>query len=451
MSTRSRLIGFLLTAFAGAGAARAQLAGNGTILPGVQGLRLQSVSVFGGYFTGGSPFAGQLPVTGALPREDMFGGSLAIAWSTERERSSLSVLYMPSIIGSTQMSSLNSVNHRLLVRASKTWNKWSLSLMAGGMTTVVQQQLFGTTPAGAITASGSSFDEFAAAALAGKSNAEIAALLTGAQLSAPPESSIFYGRRILTTRASAALSWAHSTRTSLSIEVSGLRNQHLNDSVIAGSTSSNPFLVPRTTEANVMISWNYSLTPRTNLSVDGGMSRIFSPLQAGYTTRTTVSIGRTMSRRWFLKGDAGVGVITYLRDQVVLPRRVQEVYGGNVGFKAAAHAFMGGYTRSAGDSYGLGSAATSGVVGAWTWRRPGASWESTVDAAYEQLSNTVYPKVKTWRAAVGISRMIGAHFAVSGNYGYYNVPRHLFAGVTGDHLGQQGVMLSLTWTPGFRP
>src|SRR6476620_5523660 len=80
---------------------------------GRQGLQVESVSVFGGYFTGGSPFGGTLPITGALGKEDLFGASAAFAWTRQNDKGGVSIQYSPSIIGSTQVSSLNSVNHRL--------------------------------------------------------------------------------------------------------------------------------------------------------------------------------------------------------------------------------------------------------------------------------------------------------------------------------------------------
>src|SRR3712207_8536020 len=57
----------------------------------------------------------------------------------------------------------------------------------------------------------------------------------------------------------------------------------------------------------------YTSLFRSTLGVNVSSNRTVSQLQDGYANQASVSLGHTISRRWFVQGSVGVGWIQYSR------------------------------------------------------------------------------------------------------------------------------------------
>lgn len=421
-------------------------------LPGVH---LEGVSVYSGYYSSGAPTGFEVPVSNAfLPGASAMAGVAAtFGGSSSGEKSTSTWSYSPSYFnlfyGNNQFSNNGSLNHRLSVNATrKLWGKWTLSASVNGYLANLEQMFFNPSVFSSVASLPTNFDDLAAAMLAGKfTDAQLASLLTGAPLQASAQQGYLYGNRIFNAAATVGLSWAPSERTSVSMVAMGSRMQSVNGvGTIGGSSGgSGQTLLPQMTTAGVSVAWSYSLSPRTQIGVTASVNRIFSRIQQGYTSNGNFTIGRTMSRRWFVQGTGGVGKLNYSQQTYAAPAAVQYLYGGSLGFKTTTQTFLVSYNRTLGDVYGLGSGSTSSAMGAWNWRRPGSSWSLMADAGYQELNNLTFQNTRSWLGGAGIARSLGQHLFVSAQYMYFQLPANLKT--VGVESSENGVSVGMTWSP----
>jgi hypothetical protein len=429
------------------------IASNFNPLASNSAIRLEGVSVYGGASTGGAPLGFDTPAPlPFLGSSVVVGAAASFGGSRSGEKTSLTWSYSPSYFTNVY-SRGNSSNHGTLNhRAGVSWgrklgNKWNLTASGSGVITNLEQLYFNTGPVSAALAIPTTFQDLATGVLTGKfTDPQLATLLTGTPLQASSEQGYLYGNRLLSATANVAISWSPSTRHSVSLSMGGSRTQHLSDnrSEDAGTPPSNRFL-QETTTASVGISWSYSLSPRTQVGVGVTSSRTFSPLQQGSASNTSFSVGRILTSRWFVQGSGGVGVLAYSHNTYGTPKTVSTVFGGGLGFKTAAHTFLGSYNRSIGDVYGLGSSYTSGATGSWNWRIPGSGWSLSANIGYQKMSNSAFTNTRSWRTGAGVARSLGSHLFLGAQYSHSQLPADLYVG--GAENSQTGLSFSLTWSP----
>jgi hypothetical protein len=420
----------------------------------VRGVQLTGVSVYSGYFSAGAPTGFAAPVQSPFLRGPSAMGGAAATFGGARtgEISSFAWSYSPSYFNlfyaDHEIDNHGSLNHRMDVSWRRRLGaKWSLSTSLNGFIANLEQLYFNPSALSDVAAIPTTFDDLAAAMLAGKfTDAQLASLLTGAPLPSTAEQGYLYGTRILSAGANVGLSWAHSERTSVSVTLSGNRVQHLNGVGTSGDSPGGGVHLPQMTSATATVGWSYSLSPRTQFGANASSTRTFSSLQQGYATHAGVSVGRTMSTRWYVQGRAGIGKFLYSHQLYAAPKAVQYTYGGSLGFKTYTQTFLAAYDRSLGDTYGLGSGTTSSLRGAWAWSRPGASWGVSAYVGFQELHNPSFQNTRSWRAGAGCGRRLRAHFSVAANYVYAQIPVDLRT--AGSDLTQNGVSVSLTWSPG---
>lgn len=418
--------------------------------------RLEGVSLYSGYYSSGSPSGFEVPMQSPfLPGPSASAGITAtFGGQKQGDKSTFSWSYSPSYFNTfysnNQFSSYGSLNHRLGINWSrKLGAKWSLSSSVNGMIANLQQLYFNPSLLSTVAAFPASFDDLAAGMLTGKfTDAQFASLLTGAPLQSSPEQGYFYGNRVANGSANMSLSWAHSERTSLSFNVTGTRMQNISNSESGQQSGNSGLVLPQNTSVSASVAWSYSLSPRTQISIQGAGSRIFSRLQQGYETHTNLSLGHTISRRWFAQGEAGLGKQIYKQQIYQAPSAIQYLYGGSLGFKTYTQTFLVSYNRSLGDTYGLGSSTTSVASAAWTWRRPGATWSLTANGGYQELNNATFLNTRGWHAGAGITKRIGVHTTVGVQYIYVELPVNI--SLNGNESSQNGVSVSANWAPAQR-
>jgi hypothetical protein len=415
------------------------------------GPHLYGVSVYTGYYLSGAPFgldSAQTTQNASSSPTVVMGASATLGWAKTTGQSTASINYGISYTGSPLNSQYNGFGHR----ASLNWNrklngKWTLSVSASGMLSTFQQLFFSQSGLSALAASPATFQDLSSGALTGTySNAQVASLLTGAQVSASPEQSYLYGNRIFGVTASAALSWAPTERTSLGVTVSGSRTQNEQGNAVspASPTSANP-LAPAPTTSSVQLSWSYSLSPRTHVSVQASSTEIWSKLDQGYTSVGSLSLSRTLTERWFTQLQGGAGVLTYKQLAFPQPKSLQYTAAASLGYKTTSNTFLVSYNRSIGDTYGLGAATTSAANGAWNWRRPGSTWSVFSSFGYQELGGSTFSNTRSWRGSGGLAKGLGPHVFVNVQYSYSQLPSNL--AVSGANLNQNGVVVSASWSP----
>lgn len=415
------------------------------------GIHLYGVSVYGGYFSAGTPVGLDIPGASYSPASSTLSGTAVtgvgatFGWTKVTERTTLAATYSPTYFGSVQNSEYNQLNHQFSFTGTKKRGKWTLDVEAAGIVSNLEQLFFAPTALSSVATVPTTFDDLASAVLTGKmTDPQLASILTGAPLRSSPEQAFFYGNRVLTANLQTGLSWAATERSSFEVSFSGTRFQHIQRSQTSDPTTA-AFLLPQTTAFNATVGWSYSMSPRTQFGVNLSSTRTFSRLQTGYANMSTLSLGRTMSRRWFVQVRAGAGKMVYTQHTFSASQSTQAVGGGSLGFKTRAHTFLASYDRSVGDIYGLGSSTTSGATGAWNWHAPGSGWAASASFGYQVLNGSSFQNTESWHGGASMGRSLGPHMFASVQYVYTKFPSNIQ--LAGGNFEESGVLVALTWSP----
>ena len=410
------------------------------------GLQLYSITGFGGWESIVNPQGGLYQANANLKGDETYGGSLSAGWSRRNKKFTLAIQYSASYLAQVRYSNLSALNHFLMLSASRRLGpKWSLGFAGSSAISTYDQMLFDPTIFSSLAAFSGTFDDLAAAVLAGKyNNDQLASLLTGAQVIESPSRSLLLGSRLFTASASTSLGYTPSQRLSFSFSSSASQSQHLNDHGESGIPQS-VYLTPRAREITATIGLSYALTPRTQVGVTATSSRGFSEIQQAYTTSGMASIGRTIGRRWFAQVHAGSGFVTSLRSQYQATLGTMPIYGMSLGLKTRAYSFLVSGDRSLGQTYGVGAADTITTNAAWQWWRPGRNWGLSSNYMGQRSRGGVFGRVDGWRAAAGITRRVGRRAVLETAYTYASYSTTSI--LSPFDSTQHAVRVSVMWTP----
>jgi hypothetical protein len=306
------------------------------------------------------------------------------------------------------------------------------------------QAIFGSTTLSRVAGTPATFDELAAGMVSGKSpNDQLTSVLTGAPLLESPAGLILYGSRSFSSSAQTGINYAYSSRLSFHVNVGAARSQALKDDA-SGVLQQNPLLA-HTTSGTGSIGVSYSISPRTQLSTDWSSTRTVSSIEDVFVHSANVSVGHTMSERWFVQAQGGGGGLVVARNLYRAPNGKQFQLGGGLGYRSREHTFLASASRSISDAYGFGANSSVGVTGAWSWKRPGASWSTTASVGEQWLLGAAVNNIRNWRASFGLERRFGPHLSMVTEYAYLSNAGVLY----GIPLpsGQQSVRVSLAWHP----
>lgn len=390
------------------------------ISPVPGGFRLQNVSMFAGYDS--------LGMEGLLTSEynpsgiTTVGISATLGFSRSGERTDFSIIYTPSYTRFIGNLGADTSTHALSMNWRRSLSpKWSYNVSLVGNLTMLNESL--VSSAAPAENQGSPTQ----AAPAGDSTV----------------STLFYGQRFLTAVIQNSLSYAYSPRLNFRFGVSGSRMQSLPKSgAFQGSQYGS--LLSRTNTGSASMGLAYSLSPRTQVGIDAGSSRMFSSIQDSYVTSLNVSLAHSTGLHWFTQIHGGTGFISPV-GQTYQVRGLQYQAGASVGYKTYAHSFTVSADRSASDSYGLGATATLSTNASWTWNRPGRSWWLTSTFERQVLIATAFGSIDTWHVSTGFGRLLGRRMAT--------VIQYVYGSYTGagagplSQMSQQVVRLSFSWTP----
>ncbi len=412
-----------------------------------QGFQLLNLSGYGVYYSSSLPATGYQLGAGQLLSDVGAGGSARLGWMSFGDRSSFSLVYTPSFTGRFRYSEWNALNHAVALKAiTHPAPRWTLAFAANGDYSSLDQFLFAPTGYSAAVAAPGQFSDLASALLAGRfSSPQLASVFTGAPTAQSPLRSLLYGQRMFTVGGQLSASYAHSPRLSFTFTADGTRNQHVQGNRLI--SAGNDYLLADTTSASGSATFNYSVSPVTQL---GGMvtaTRIDSSFYEGYTDKSVLTVGRTVAGRWLLQARGGVGVSKPLRFYTPgkLSTAAAPVAGASIGFRAFAHTFLASFDRTVSDSYGIGASTSVNANGTWRWSRPGNSWWMEAGGGWEQLQGSGVYNTSAWRTSVGLGRAVGSHTALLTQYVYLNY----YGQINGlsVNAGQSAVRVSVIWTP----
>jgi hypothetical protein len=412
------------------------------------GFQLYDVTGYAGWESILSPRGGgfYLPSAIGLKGDETLGGGATAGWSRHGKKGNVSLVYSAMYQAQIRYSNLSALNQFLTLNASRQLNaKWTLGFSAAGGVSTYDQMLFTPTIFSNVLAVPGTFDDLAAAVLAGKyTNDQLASLLTGAPVIESPARTLFFGDRVFTSAAATSLSYAHSQRLSISFSASANRAEHLQNGEQPGAPQY-LYLLPQAIEGSSTVAINYSLTPRTQVGVNVSASRGFSRVQDAYTTYGSAFLGRTMGRHWFAQVHAGGGFITQIRSRYTSSNGATPVFGGSLGFKTFANTIMVSGDRTLSQSYGVGAADTTAVNAAWQWWRPGRRWGTNASYLKMHFTGGPFGTVDGWRSSFGVNRRIGEHLMLETAYSYGSYSSD--SPPSPYQSSQNAVRLSMTWMP----
>jgi hypothetical protein len=367
-------------------------------------------------------------------------------WNYAGERSHLGLTYAPNYTTYVRNRDYNTWNHELNFTADRQLTqKWSIGTGANGMYSNMDQILFTPSTLATVTALPAQFEDFANTLLQRPMTVEqVASAISGASVVDTPSRVLFFGNRVFSSGGNVALSYAHSSRTTISGAVSALHMQPVSTDERGFLDDRTTPLLANTTSGNASLSVSHGLSPRTQIGVSAGGDRTISSVQDAYRTSVTAFVGRRMGMHWFAQVHGGTGTIIAVRESTALPRGLQYLSGGSLGFATRSHTFLGSVSRNFGDQFGIGAGSTLDTAGSWHWTPAWRTWVVFAGASTQRLQGVERRTINTWQANAGVTKAWNRHLSATVEYAYltYDARSELFR-----RIGQNVVRGSITWTP----
>jgi hypothetical protein len=414
----------------------------------VGGVHLYGLSVYTGYSSSAYPLNGpaQLPPgTGLLGDDFTYGATATMGWQRHRDRTSLTMMYTGSYGGMARHSNLNAFGHSASLGMSRALSgKWTVTVNGAAQDATMAQYLFQPMELSLVAQMPATFDDLAAAFSIGQfSNAQIAAMLTGAPVLVSPARSLLLGNRILSYSGQAGLNYAYSSRLSFHVSSFSAGGQNRRNGQ-EGIPQEN-YVMPRSMGVSGGGGFSYSLSPRTQIGLDAEEQRIQNRYQGAYTTTGSGSFGRKMGMHWFLRARGGATVTHIVQQAYGTPKTRQMVGGGALGFQTYAHTLLASYDRGATDTYGFAVGTNTTVSGSWNYHRRDSAWNLFASFGQQQMRNNGFADISGWQATAGWSRRTSAHTSFTAQYVYMS-SKGEYQGTVND-LAVHSVRLSVGWTP----
>lgn len=441
------MIGAVLTAVSGFGQSVAGESNSTPPLP--RGLHIYNVSVYAGYSSLAYPLTGiatnySSQIEGLGPDVN-YGGSATIGWQRHSLNSNLSITYTGGYGGMVRYSDVNAISQSLAFAYSRSLStRWTTNVSGAGQDQTMAQYLFEPARYSAITGSGASFDDFAAAFQIGQfSNAQIASMLTGAPILQSPARSLLLGNRILSYSVQAGLDFAYSSRLRFYLSSVSAAGQSRTDNSHFAVTQN--YVMPRSTGLNGGGGFSYMLSPRTDFGVNGGEYMVWNRYQHARGTNATAFIGRKMGMHWFLRVYGGGSFTEMLQNSGAPPKTRQLTGGGSLGVKLYSHTLAASYDRSGYDSYGFAVGTNITATGSWHWQHPGSRWAAFASFGEQQLRNTGFASISGWDASGGIALQLRGDTGLT--VGYTHLRSSGWYTGSFNEFSVDSIRLTLGWTP----
>jgi len=422
------------------------------------GWQLHNVTTSFGYSTLALP-ATQIPLGIGLDRlESDYDGtaSASFGYNYNGGKSSVSMLYSPSLVRRVRYSRLSALNQSLALTVSrKLAGRWELGASLVGVDATLDQILFTPAVLSVVNTPAATLDDLLGAIRGGQyTGDQLASILTGTPYVATPSRSVIFGSKYFSTSLTSFATHRFSPRLAVTFSGGTTRSQTRKNAQNDLQSLQN-FLIPQTTTAQSSASVNYQLSPRTEIGVRGSGSWIDSTLNRYLLVSTDILLSRKMSPHWFFSISGGpMKMITQTPLPITAPVRASNGQGftaqGNIGHALGrTSSLMGSYGRSTGDTYGFGSQSSETIAGSWQWVLPGRGWAFYGGGGFQRLDGGYFGNFQSWYASGGVSRMLSRKASVAFSCGY--VQRTTGADSAGSLLRQNlngfNTRVTLVWNP----
>ena len=419
------------------------------------GWQLYNVSASLGYSSLALPPT-LLSVAGLGRLESDFDGTAAASfgYNFTGSKSSITMLYSPSVVGRVRYSQLSALNQSLSLTVShKLGRQWDWSLALGGADATLDQLLFTPALLSTTTAPIATADDLIGAIRGGQyTSDQLASILTGTPYVVTPSRSIVYGSKYLSTSLGSTVTFRYSPRLRFTFDTGAVRSQTRNDQGNNLQTVQN-FLIPRTTTIQGGTSINYAVSPRTEIGGRGSLVEIDSTFGRYVISKAEIQLSRKISPHWFTNVSGGPAQMRVLRAYEGFSGQLKTggpsyTFQGSVGYTLGrASALIGSYSKSAGDTYGFGSQKSESFAGSWQWILPGRSWGFYASSGFQRQQGGALGDLRYRHINAGFSRSLNRKTALSFAFGY--VGRITSAGSVGPQQNLQGfsTRVTLVWDP----
>jgi len=420
-----------------------------------EGIHLYGVNAFTSYVSSVYPINTTLTVApGAtqLGHDVNYGVSASGGWQYHRgDKLGVTVSYTGSYNRSQNYKSLSSFGHAL--RASAFWEltpKLTLDLSANGIYQTLAEYIFQPSSLSVTAQSPATINNVAASMGVGQfSNTQAASVLTGATAAAvAPQTnlaaSLLLGDRILSYTTQASATYQATQR--LSFNFSGVSAAGQNRTGGTSGTPAQTYPMPHTFGLTAGGSMDYSLSTRTTIGINVSGARNSNVYQNAYTTTAAASLGRMMGTHWFMRASGGAAYSVVVQQQQGVPKNLQVITSGSVGYGLQAQTFLAMYNRSSMDANGFAIGTNTNLGGAWSWHRPDRRWNMAVNFGQQQVRNTGFTSLSGWSGGVSWYTHLSGGVMLTTQYVYSNS--------TGTYLGNttkiaiNSVRLTIGWVPG---
>jgi len=414
-----------------------------TTTPPNDGFRVTSVGVSSTYFSQSVP--GDIRTYGDvfLGSGDAVTGSGSLRWSRYRPKSLISVESVTLYGARIQEGISRNWNQDLSVGLSKTAHRWRFGVSGNGEIMNFDEALFSTTQAVRVVTSGANFPTLASTAFQGQPTDPLP------NSAFQPDFTVerfLLGRRLASMSAEAGVSYVPSPRMSLGFFAGGGQLRHIKDtSDITG------FEYPQSTTGHLGADLLYSPSRRTQFGVGANFGRSESAALRYDGASLTVSLNRTLRRRWFIATSISGGYTT-----TRLSGNKTIGYSGGFGLKTVSHTLIASYNRTVDNPWvvALGTPSyvgrTTQLTAAWYWSPPRSSWYSIGSFAYGILT-THLSRPDTSSAIATFGRHLGRNFSLNAEAAFSKVgARRYVQDGRQYHLQQNAYRLTFVWVPPFR-
>ncbi len=378
------------------------------------GFTFNGASVFYGYAN--SKYA-QIISDNQPPPNINYGANFSVGWQHHRMKTNSSLLYSGSYGGLVNYPQFNRYSQSLSAEVSSQLSgKWTGSLAVAGQDYTLSESLFQGTSLSVTSQMVTAFNDFAAhLGLGHFSTNQVQSLFDNLYLESAIRSGLL-GGRVLSYGGQASLTYAYTPNLSVHFTGFGSGGQRLGDTV--GTVTLPNYAMSRSLGGGGGMSYLIPVSPRTEVSVNLEEQYIHNKYQEALVTTGTVSFGRKMGERWFLRVYGGGSTSDYLQQSIGQAKTTQAVGGGSLGFQMVTHTLTATYDRSATNSYGFSVGTNTNLNASWSWHKVGSPVTVFTGFSQQQQRSTGFLSISGWDASGGVSVNLGSQVSTSLTYAY---------------------------------
>lgn len=386
------------------------------------------------------------------------GAGLALGWVTRTERTVSALNYSGEFVASPTASSLNSFGQSARFDVSRKLKpRWSFDLDIAAQTSSLQARLFAPSRALLLVETAGTANSLAQSLLSGATGTSTAALEERIRSSSfGPDQTILVGadeRRLLS--GVARFHYSQTERLKWNFSASGTYLDYPRFETQAGPTARSN----KVRDGAVTFGAVYSLSPRSQVSVEGFSGITSSIFQNYMVERGEVGYHRMLTNNWFTQLHGGAGSMRPI-DKFAGRRSWNPDYvgGGDLGYKGRDHSVVLSASRTVADAYGLGFATELTSMMMWSYGKPISPWGFALSGGYQHLEGPGQRPLNAWVGQAGVSRRTGRHllWVIEGVYAS-NVtlnPGSAAAGAVSrqfDTAARAGFRVTVRWAPEPKP